>query len=98
MFAAFSSANFTIGGGFAPLGGGAIFGALASGGIVFAYSGLRQILDFGGEVVNPQRNIPIAIVVGGRLIKLKAPNFWACSGYVARLLLIYREGGPLPRS
>ena len=70
MFAAFSSANFTIGGGFAPLGGGAIFGALASGGIVFAYSGLRQILDCGGEVVNPQRNIPIAIVVGGLIIPL----------------------------
>jgi len=70
MFTAFSSANFTIGGGFAPLGGGAVLGALASGGIVFAYSGLRQILDFGGEVVNPQRSIPIAIVVGGLIIPL----------------------------
>jgi amino acid transporter len=70
MFSAFSSANFTIGGGFAPEGYGAIFGALASGGIVFAYSGLRQILDFGGEAINPQRNIPIAIVVGGLLIPL----------------------------
>jgi amino acid transporter len=70
MFTAFSSQNFTIGGGFAPLGGGAALGALATGGIVFAYSGLRQILDFGGEVVNPQRNIPIAIVVGGILIPL----------------------------
>jgi amino acid transporter len=70
MFTAFSSANFTIGGGFAPLGGGAVFGALASGGIVFAYSGLRQILDFGGEAVNPQRNIPLAIVIGGLIIPL----------------------------
>jgi amino acid transporter len=70
MFTAFSSGNFSIGGGFAPLGGGAVLGALASGGIVFAYSGLRQILDFGGEVVNPQRNIPIAIVVGGLIIPL----------------------------
>lgn len=70
MFIAFSSSNFTIGGGFTPYGSGAIFGALASGGIVFAYSGLRQILDFGGEAVNPQRNIPIAIVVGGLLIPL----------------------------
>jgi amino acid transporter len=68
MFTAFSSANFTIGGGFAPLGGGAIFGALASGGIVFAYAGLRQVLDFGGEVKHPQRNIPIAIIVGGIII------------------------------
>lgn len=70
MFFAFSSANFTISGGFAPQGTGAIFGALATGGIVFAYSGLRQILDFGGEAVNPQRNIPIAIIVGGLLIPL----------------------------
>jgi amino acid transporter len=70
MFTAFSSSNFTIGDGFTPLGGGAVLGALASGGIVFAYSGLRQILDFGGEVVNPQRNIPIAIVIGGILIPL----------------------------
>jgi amino acid transporter len=70
MFTVFKSANFTIGGGFAPLGGGAALGALASGGIVFAYSGLRQILDFGGEVKNPQRNIPIAIVVGGLIIPL----------------------------
>jgi amino acid transporter len=70
MFTAFNSANFTIGGGFAPEGYGAVFGALASGGIVFAYSGLRQILDFGGEAVNPQRNIPIAIVVGGLMIPL----------------------------
>ncbi|MFK0002733.1 APC family permease [Paenarthrobacter sp. NPDC090522] len=70
MFTAFSSANFTIGGGFAPMGSGAVLGALASGGIVFAYAGLRQILDFGGEAVNPQRNIPIAIVVGGLLIPL----------------------------
>jgi amino acid transporter len=70
MFTAFKSANFTIGHGFTPMGSGAIFGALAGGGIVFAYSGLRQILDFGGEVRNPQRNIPIAIVVGGLLIPL----------------------------
>jgi amino acid transporter len=70
MFTAFSSENFTIGGGFAPMGPGAVLGALASGGIVFAYSGLRQILDFGGEAVNPQRNIPIAMVVGGLAIPL----------------------------
>jgi amino acid transporter len=70
MFTAFSSANFTIGEGFAPHGVGAVFGALAGGGIVFAYAGLRQILDFGGEAVNPQRNIPIAIVVGALLIPL----------------------------
>ena len=70
MFFAFNSANFTIGGGFFPMGGGAVFSALAGGGIVFAYSGLRQILDFGGEVVRPQRNIPLAIIIGGLIIPL----------------------------
>ncbi|CCH79596.1 putative amino acid-proton symporter ybeC [Nostocoides japonicum T1-X7] len=70
MFTAFNSSNLTVGGGFAPLGVGTIFGAMAGGGIVFAYSGIRQILDFGGEVINPQRNIPIAIIVGGLLIPL----------------------------
>lgn len=70
MFSAFDAGNFTIGGGFVPMGGGAVFSALAGGGIVFAYSGLRQILDFGGEVVRPQRNIPLAIIVGGLLIPL----------------------------
>lgn len=70
LFSAFDSANFTVGGGFFPFGGGAVFSALAGGGIVFAYSGLRQILDFGGEVVKPQRNIPLAIVIGGLLIPL----------------------------
>ncbi len=70
MFTAFNSVNFTIGGGFTPLGAGSVFAALAGGGIVFAYAGLRQILDFGGEAVNPQRNIPIAMIVGGLLIPL----------------------------
>lgn len=70
MFTAFSTSNVTIGGGFAPMGAGSILGALATGGIVFAYSGIRQILDFGGEVINPQRNIPIAMVIGGLLIPL----------------------------
>jgi amino acid transporter len=70
MFTAFNSSNFTIGGGFTAMGSGTIFSALAGGGIVFAYSGLRQILDFGGEAVNPQRNIPIAMIVGGLLIPL----------------------------
>jgi amino acid transporter len=70
MFTAFKSSNFSAFGGFAPHGVGAIFGAVSGGGIVFAYVGLRQIVDFGGEVKNPQRNIPIAMIVGGLLIPL----------------------------
>ena len=70
MLFAFKGSNFTAYGGFAPEGVGAIFGAVSGGGIVFAYGGLRQILDFGGEVRDPQRNIPIALIVGGLVIPL----------------------------
>src|SRR6185312_15074214 len=70
MFTAFRSENFTAFGGFAPMGWGAVFGAVSGGGIVFAYAGIRQIVDFGGEVINPRRNIPIAMVIGGVIIPL----------------------------
>jgi amino acid transporter len=70
MFTAFKLENFTQYGGFAPMGLGAIFGAVSGGGIVFAYAGVRQIIDFGGEVINPKRNIPIAMIVGGLLFPL----------------------------
>lgn len=70
MFTAFKAENFTAFGGFAPMGVGAILGAVSGGGIVFAYSAVRQIVDFGGEVINPRRNIPIAMIVGGVVIPL----------------------------
>lgn len=70
MFTAFNSANFTQYGGFLPLGAGAVFHALTTGGVVMAFNGIRVIADFGGESVNPRRHIPIAIGVGGLLIPL----------------------------
>lgn len=70
MFTAFRSENFTAFGGFAPMGWGAVFGAVSGGGIVFAYAGIRQIVDFGGEVINPKRNIPLAMLIGGLIIPL----------------------------
>jgi amino acid transporter len=70
MFSAFKPENFTEHGGFAPMGWGAVFGAVSGGGIVFAYAGIRQIVDFGGEVINPKRNIPLAMLIGGLLIPL----------------------------
>ncbi|HBI21177.1 MAG TPA: APC family permease, partial [Legionella sp.] len=39
-----------------------IFSALSMGGIVFAFTGFQNGLMLAGEVVNPQRNIPIAIL------------------------------------
>jgi amino acid transporter len=70
MFTAFKIENFTEYGGFAPMGYGAIFGAVSGSGIVFAFCGIRQIIDFGGEVINPKRNVPIAMIVGGLLLPL----------------------------
>lgn len=39
-----------------------IFSALSTGGIVFAFTGFQNGLMLAGEVQNPQRNIPIAIL------------------------------------
>lgn len=39
-----------------------IFSALSVGGIAFAFTGFQNGLMLAGEVVNPQRNIPIAIL------------------------------------
>jgi amino acid transporter len=47
--------------GFAPNGVPAIFAALSSG-IIFAYLGFEQALEFGAESTNPQRNIPLAVI------------------------------------
>lgn len=63
LFVVFDSSNFTDYGGFAPRGTGTVFGAVASAGIIFAYFGFRQGLDFGGEARNPQRDIPAATVL-----------------------------------
>ncbi|WP_273846440.1 APC family permease [Rubrobacter calidifluminis] len=62
LFFAFKSSNFSSAGGFAPLGGGEVFNAVATAGIVFSYFGFRQGLDFGGEARNPQRDIPLATI------------------------------------
>jgi len=40
-----------------------VFASLTGAGIVFAYLGFRQAVDFAGEAKNPQRNIPIAIML-----------------------------------
>jgi len=64
LFTKFHSANLTAGGGFFPTGTGlkALFGALPGAGIVFAYLGFEQADQLAGEIKNPQRNLPIAIV------------------------------------
>lgn len=63
LFFSFKGSNFTHYGGFAPYGISPIFESLSTAGIVFAYTGFRQALEFAGEARNPQRDVPIATVV-----------------------------------
>jgi amino acid transporter len=58
----FKASNFTIGG-FAPFGFEGIQGVISSGGVMFAYLGLHPIVSVAGEVKNPTRNIPIALII-----------------------------------
>lgn len=59
LLVVFDGSNYTDHG-FAPFGVSEVFQAVALGGIAFAMMGFRQALDFGGEIRNPQRNIPLA--------------------------------------
>lgn len=49
--------------GFAPFGAKGIEGAVAAGGIIFAYLGLTPIISVASEVRDPQRTIPIALIL-----------------------------------
>jgi amino acid transporter len=62
---AFHSSNFTAGGGFMPTGTHwkDVFGALPGASIIFAYLGFEQADQLAGEIKNPQRNLPIAIIL-----------------------------------
>jgi amino acid transporter len=60
----FHSGNFTAGGqGFMPGGIKALLGALPTAGIIFAYSGFEQADQLAGEVKDPGRNLPRAIIL-----------------------------------
>lgn len=48
---------------FAPYGMNAVFIAVASGGIIFAFNGFQGIVNFAGEAKDPHRTIPIALVL-----------------------------------
>lgn len=57
-----NTSNFTAHG-FAPHGFTGIESAVSTAGIVFAFLGFRQAVDFAGEAKNPQRNVPLAIIL-----------------------------------
>ena len=64
--AAFHPGNFTAGGGFAPYGVKGVLEALPAG-VVFALIGFEQAVELAGEVRDPGRNIPRAII-GAQII------------------------------
>ena len=39
----------------------AIFGAVTTSGIVFAFNGFQSPINLAGEAKNPQRNVPLAV-------------------------------------
>ena len=49
--------------GFMPYGTAGVQGAVSAGGIIFAYLGLTPVVSVASEVKNPQRTIPIALIV-----------------------------------
>jgi amino acid transporter len=71
FFFYFHSGNFTAGhagkidgnGGFLPFGVKALFGAIPGAGIVFSYLGFEQADQLAGEIKNPQKNLPRAILI-----------------------------------
>jgi amino acid transporter len=71
LFFKFHSGNFTAGvagpsngsGGFMPFGLKAVFGAIPGAGIVFSYLGFEQADQLAGEIKNPQKNLPRAIII-----------------------------------
>jgi amino acid transporter len=63
LFTQFHGSNFNSHGGFLPLGGKALFAAIPGAGIVFAYLGFEQADQLAGEVRDPQRNLPRAIII-----------------------------------
>jgi amino acid transporter len=64
LFTKFHGATLSAGGGFFPTGVGwkDLFGALPAASIVFAFLGFEQADQLAGEIKNPQRNLPIAII------------------------------------
>jgi amino acid transporter len=62
LFFKFHSGNFSPPGGFAPNGVKGILGAISTAGVMFAYLGFEQADQLAGEIKNPQRNLPRAII------------------------------------
>jgi amino acid transporter len=62
LFNGMHASNFTAGG-FMPGGAHGLFTAIAASGIIFSYSGFEQCDQLAGEIKNPGRNLPLAIII-----------------------------------
>ena len=62
LFTHFHGSNFNSHGGFFAEGAKSMFAAIPGAGIVFAYLGFEQADQLAGEIKNPQRNLPRAII------------------------------------
>jgi amino acid transporter len=58
----FHSGNFSAGGSFMPYGVKGVLGAISTAGVMFSYLGFEQADQLAGEIKNPQRNLPRAII------------------------------------
>jgi amino acid transporter len=58
----FHGGNYTGHGGFAPYGFAAGLSAIATAGIIYAYTGFQGPIDLSGEARNPRRDVPWAVI------------------------------------
>jgi amino acid transporter len=58
----FDSSNLTDHGGLAPYGWSAALGSIATAGMVFAYTGFRNVVELSGEARDPRRTVPRALI------------------------------------
>jgi amino acid transporter len=63
LFFKFHPGNFHPPGGFNPGGFKTVFAAIPAAGIVFSYLGFEQADQLAGEIKNPARNLPRAIII-----------------------------------
>ncbi|WP_082683570.1 APC family permease [Fictibacillus sp. FJAT-27399] len=61
LFMHFDASNFAVSGA-QPGGAKGIFAAVTGAGIVFAFNGFRQPIEFAGEAKRPEKSIPFAII------------------------------------
>jgi amino acid transporter len=96
LFTSFHSSNFTAGGGFASGGAHGILAGLAAG-VIFAAEGFEQAIQIGGETINPQKNIPrallLAMIIGTIFYLLLDAAF---VGAVNPVNVIHNWNNPLP--